>query len=66
MRRRVIVGVCVSVPMLAVTYLVYRAQVRCHRVVYGVFKVLYSRVAFAVNASFKSDFLMPPSRWTKD
>ena len=33
-------SVCLFVTMLAATYLVYMSQVRCHRVVYGVFKIL--------------------------
>ena len=36
----VCVSVCLSVTTLAATYLVYTSQVRCHRVVYGVFKIL--------------------------
>ena len=43
MRRRVtvvILCVCVSVTMLAATYLVYTSQVRFRRVLYGIFKVL--------------------------
>ena len=33
------VCVCLSVTMLAATYPVYTSQVRCHRVVYGIFKI---------------------------
>ena len=33
-------SVCLSVTMLAATYLIYTSQVRCHRVVYGIFKIL--------------------------
>ena len=36
----VCVCVCLSVIMLTATYHIYTSQVRCHRVVYGVFKTL--------------------------
>ena len=37
---RLCMTLCLSVTTLAATYLIYTSQVRCHRVVYGVFKIL--------------------------
>ena len=36
----VCVCVCLSVTMKSATYLVYTSKTRCHRVLYGVFKVV--------------------------
>ena len=39
--------------MKCATYLVYASKIRCHRVLYGVFKV-FNHVAFVENALLKS------------
>ena len=33
----VVLSVCLSVTMLAGTYLIFKSQVKCHRVLHGVF-----------------------------
>ena len=49
------VCVSVSVTKLAATYLVYKSQVRCYKVHYGVVNIaIYDCVDLAENASFKS------------
>ena len=53
-RRRVLysfcLSVCISITTKSAAYLVFYVEGRCHRVLYGVFKIL----VFAKNASFKS------------
>ena len=47
-------SVYLSVTMLAAIWLVYTLKGRCHRILYGVFKVLVVHVTFIENTLFKS------------
>ena len=52
----VCVCVCLSITMLTATYLVYASQVRYHRVLYGIFKILV--VWLLLKILFKSSGLI--------